>query len=68
MNECNNQLQSVQFKYNTTHPKISPVVVDIMRRLNHSTIDNGDVEVRTSEYLFESTNESVTIPDTTPTK
>ena len=44
---------------------MSPVVLVIMGRLNHNTIDNGDVEVHPSDSSFESTSESVPYPDTT---
>ena len=36
-----------------------------MGRLNHHVIDNGDVEVHSSEYRFQSTSDSVLDPDTT---
>ena len=36
--------------------------------LNHHAIDNGDVEVQPSEFLFESNSESVPYSDTTPIK
>ena len=39
-----------------------------MGRLNRNTIDNGDVEVHTSDSSFESTSESVPYPDTTMVK
>ena len=55
----NNQPPLVYFKSRTSPPKTTPVVLDIMWRLNHHTIDTGDVEVYPSEYLFESTPESV---------
>ena len=39
-----------------------------MVRLNHCTIDNGDVEINSSEFPVEFKYESVPYPDTTPTK
>ena len=36
-----------------------------MGRLNHHTIDNGDVKVPTSEFPVESHSESVPYTDTT---
>ena len=53
------------FKYSTSHPKTSTVILATMGRLDHNAIDNGDVEVHPSEYIFESTSESIPDPDTT---
>ena len=39
-----------------------------MGRINHHAIDNCDVEVQPSDFLFESNSEYVTDPDTTPIK
>ena len=39
-----------------------------MGRLNHHAIDNGDVQVHTSDFPVEFNYESVTDPDTTPNK
>ena len=52
----------------TFPPNTSPVVSDIMGRLNHHYIDNGDVEVQPSEFLVKSNSECVPDPDTTPIK
>ena len=41
---------------------------DTMGRLNHHSIDNGDVEVHPSEFPVEFNSESVPDPDTTPIK
>ena len=41
------------------------MVLDITGRLNHHSIDNGDVEVYPSEYPFEYTSDSIPDPDTT---
>ena len=43
--ECNSQHPTSHFKSRTSPPKTSPVISDIMVRLNHHAIDNGDVEV-----------------------
>ena len=48
--------------------KTSPVVSDIMGRLNHHAIDNGDVDVHPSEFPFEYNSESIPDTDTTPIK
>ena len=58
------------FNSNTRHilPKKSTVVSSIMCRLNYHAIDNGDVEVHTSDYPFESTSDFFTDMDTTPIK
>ena len=66
--ECNSQTTVAHFKYRSPPPKTSPVVSDIMGRLNHHTIDNGDVEVHPSYFSVEYNSESVTDPDTTPIK
>ena len=44
------------------------MVSDITGRLNHHEIDNSDAEVHPSEFTVESNSESVTDPETTPTK
>ena len=49
-------------------PKTSPAVSYIMGRLNHHTIDNGDVEFHPSKFSFESNSEYVPDPDTTNIK
>ena len=46
--EWNIQPPVAHFKSRTSPPKTSPVVSDIMGRLNHRAIDNGDVEVHPS--------------------
>ena len=56
------------FKYSNSPPKTSPVVLTTMSRLNHHVIDNGDVEVHTSEFTFESNSEYSPDPYTTPIK
>ena len=37
-----------------------------MVKLNHHTIDNGDVKIPTSDFPVESNYESVPYPDTNP--
>ena len=49
-------------------PKTSPLVSDIMGRLNHCDIDNGNIEVHSSEFPVESNSNSVPDPDATPIK
>ena len=44
------------------------MISDIMEKLNHHTIDNGDVKISTSDVPVESNYESVSDPDTTPIK
>ena len=39
-----------------------------MGKLNHRAINNGDVNIPTSEFPVESNSESVPDPDTTPIK
>ena len=43
--DCNRQPPEVYFKSRTSSHKTSPVVSDIMGRLNYHAIDNGDVGV-----------------------
>ena len=50
----NRQPQEAHFKSSTSPPKTSPMVSAIIRRLNHRAIDNGDVEVHTSDFPVES--------------
>ena len=49
-------------------PKTSPVVLNIMGRLNYHAVDNGYVEAYTSDYPLEYASEYVQEPDTTPIK
>ena len=65
---CNIQPPEAHFKSSTSPHKTSPVVSDIMGRLNHHVIDNGDVEVHPSEFPVEFNSESVPDSDTTPIK
>ena len=66
--ECNSQPPVDHFKSRTSPTKTSHVFSAIMGRLNHSSIDNVDVEVHPSEFPFESNYECVPDPDTTPIK
>ena len=66
--EWNIQPTEDHFKYRTSPPKNSPVVSAIMGRLNHHSIDNSDIDIHPSEFPIESSSESVTDPDTSPTK
>ena len=63
--ECNIQPPAYHFKSTTSPPKTSPVVSDIMGRLNHNAIDNGDVAVHPSEFPDESNSESFPDPNIT---
>ena len=45
--EWNSQHTVSHFQYRTYPTKTNPVVSDIMGRLNHHAINNGDVEVQT---------------------
>ena len=64
----NRQPPAANFKSRTSPSKTIPAFSDIMGRLNHHSIYNGDVEVHLSEFPVESNSESVTDPDTTPIK
>ena len=66
--ECNIQPPEAQFKSKTYPPNTIPVVSAITRRLNHHSIDDGDIEVHPSEFLAEFNSESVPNPNTTPIK
>ena len=60
--DWNRKPPEAHFKHLNSNPKTSPVVSAITGRLNHNVIDNGDVEVHSSEFPAESNSESV--PDT----
>ena len=51
--ECDIQPPASHLKSRTSPHKTSPVVLAIMGRLNHHSIDNGDAEVHPSEFPFE---------------
>ena len=63
--ECKSQPLAAHFKSRSSPSRSNPVVSAIMRKLNHHTIDNGDI---TSDVPFESSYDSVPYPDTTPIK
>ena len=48
--EWNSQPPEVRLKSSISPPKTSPVVSDIMGKLNHHAIDYDDVEVHPSYY------------------
>ena len=50
--DWNRQTPEAHFKSRTSTPKTIPVVSAVTGRLNYHTIDNGDVEVQTSEFPF----------------
>ena len=56
---------SNHFKSRTSTSKTSSVVSAITGRLNHNTIDNGDVKVHYSYFTVESNSKLVPYPDTT---
>ena len=66
--EWNSQPPSARVKYRTSPSKPNPVASAIMERLNHHSIDNGDVKAPTSEFPVEFNPKSVTDPETTPIK
>ena len=47
---CNILPLAVQLKSRTSPPNKSPVFFAIMGILNHHVVDNGDIEVYSSEY------------------
>ena len=59
--EWNIQPPEVPLKSRTLTPKASPVISDIMGRINHRAIDNGGVDVYTPYYTLKYT--SVSVPD-----
>ena len=63
--EWSSQTPPAQFKSRTSPPKTIPFNSAIMGRLNHNSINNGDVEVHSSDFLVESNSEYVPDPDTT---
>ena len=63
--EYNSQPTAYHLKFRGPSTKTSTVVSDIMERLNNHTIDNGDVEVHSSEFPVEFNLESVTDKDPT---
>ena len=65
--QTDRQTTSVHIKYHTPHRKTSHVVSDIMGRLNNYVVDNGVVDIYTSDYTLEYTSYSVPEPDNNPT-
>ena len=66
--EWNSQPPADHFKSRTSPYITNPMVSDIMGKLNHRAIDNGNVKITTSEFLVESNYESIPDPDTTTIK
>ena len=66
--ECNIQPLEFHFKYRTPNPNTSPVILDLMGRLNNHAVDTGDVYFYTSEYPLEYISEYVTYLDNNPIK
>ena len=66
--EWNIQPTAVQLKYCTSTPNNRPVVLDLMGRLNHHAVDNGDFDVYTLDCALEYNYHYVTDPDNTPIK
>ena len=66
--EWNRQPLLYHFKYRTSPSKNNPVASAITGRLNHHSINNGNVKVSISEFPVESNSESVPYPNTTPIK
>ena len=66
--QWNSQPTSSHFRYRTSTTKTSTVVSSIMGKLNHHSIDNGDVKVHPLYFPFESNSESVPYPETNPIK
>ena len=48
--EWNNQPTEVHIKSRTSLPNTSPVVSDIIGRLDNHAVDNGDLDFYTSDY------------------
>ena len=51
--EWNGQPPAAHFKYRTSPPKTSPVVSAIMGRLDHNSINYGDVQLNLTLNLFQ---------------
>ena len=66
--EWNSQPPEAHFNSRSSPSRTNPVISAIMRKLNHHTIDNGDIKIPTLDAPIESNYESVTDPDTTPNK
>ena len=66
--EWNSQPPSARVKYRTSPSKPNPVASAIMGRLNHHSIDNGDVKLSPLYFQVEFNYESIPDPDTTSIK
>ena len=66
--EYNSQPPAAHFKYRTSPSSTNPVISDIMGKLNHHAIYNGDVKIPTSDIPVDSNYDPVPDPDTTPIK
>ena len=64
--EWNSQPPAAHFKSRSSTFRTSPVVSDIMGKLNHHAINNGDIKIPTSDVPVESNYESVPDTDITP--
>ena len=63
--EWDNQTTPVDFKPLPSDPNTSPVVSNIMVRINNHAVDDVNVEVYPSYYLLEYPHESIPHPDNT---
>ena len=61
----NSQPPEAHFKYRYSPSRTNPLILAIMGKLNCHAIDNGDVQIPTSEVPVESNYESVTDTYTT---
>ena len=66
--EWNSQPPAAHFKSRSSPSRTNPVVSSIMGKINHHAIDNGDIQIPTSDVPDESNYDSVLDPDTTPIK
>ena len=66
--EWNIQPPASHFKFRYSPSRTNPVVSAIMGKLNHHAIDNGDIQIPTSDVPVEYNYDSVLDPDTTPIK
>ena len=66
--EWHSQSPASNLKYITSTFRTNPVISDIMGKLNHHAIDNGDIKIPTSDVPVESNYDSFPDPDTTSIK
>ena len=52
--ECNSQPPTGHFKYRNSTSRTNLVISAIMGKLNHHSIDNGDVKIPTSDVPVDS--------------